>query len=71
MSKAIVFTDINSLDFADIRHNVIRIPEVLQVVKKAQEINDSLGEGTYFEEDFFYFLASENETYNKNIKLNF
>ncbi len=69
MLKAVIFSDLHSLDFSDIRHNVIRIPEVLNKVKEAQEISDKLGEDSGFHEDFYSVLASDNTIYNKNIKL--
>ena len=69
MSKSIIFSGLHSLDFSDIRHNVIRIPEVINKIKEASRVSSSLGENACFAEDFFTTLASDNATYSKNIKL--
>jgi len=69
MNKSIIFSGLHSLDFSDIRHNVIRIPEVIAKIKQASELSNSLGENACFKEDFFTTLASDNATYSKNIKL--
>lgn len=69
MIRSIVFSGLHSLNFSDIRHNVVRIPEVISRVKMAQEITNNLGESACFSEDFFTTLTSDNSVYNKNIKL--
>ncbi len=69
MNKSIIFSGLHSLDFSDIRHNVIRIPEVINKIKEASEASNKLGENACFKEDFFTTLASDNATYSKNIKL--
>lgn len=69
MNKAIIFSGLHSLDFSDIRHNVIRIPEVINKIKQANHAINSLGEEACFTEDLFTTLASDNATYSKNIKL--
>lgn len=69
MNKAIIFSGLHSLDFSDIRHNVIRIPEVINKIKQAGEVLTSLGQDGCFTAELFTTLASDNATYSKNIKL--
>jgi len=66
MNDVVIFNGLNSLDFHDIRANVIRIPEVSVRLLEAQEIWDSL-QGKGF--DFYNFLASEDDVFLRNIKL--
>lgn len=66
MKTAVVFGPLNSLDFTDIRLNVLRIPEVGIKIAEAQEAWDELC-GTNF--SFQHFLCSEDHSFFNNINL--
>lgn len=66
MRDALVFTGASNLDFQDIRSNVIRIPEVVNRVREAQEILDKLPGPAL---DLANFIASEDDIFLSHIKL--
>ena len=66
MKDAVLFNGPNSLDFQDIRNNVIRIPEVVLRLRQAQEIWDA---ADYPEFDLANFIASEDRVFLGNIRL--
>lgn len=66
MQDTVLFNGINSLDFQDVRANVIRIPEVCARISAAQKIWDTIDRGGF---NFYNFLAFENEVFLSNIKL--
>lgn len=66
MTTAVVFGGLQSLDFQDVRENVVRIPEVRIKLEEAQSIwerhvNQDLG--------FHQFICSEDATFFNNISL--
>lgn len=65
MRSAVLFNDLNSIDFYDIRTNVARIPEVIQKIQEAQKIWDSFDEGGFH---FLNFLSAPDEIFLENIK---
>lgn len=66
MQDAIAFNGFNSLDFYDIRCNVIRIPEIISRVREAQAVWDASEEGGL---ELANFIVSEDHTFLGNIKL--
>ena len=66
MRDALVFNGASNLDFQDIRTNVIRIPEVIQRVREAQKIWDTLANTPL---DLVNFLSSEDSVFLGHIKL--
>jgi hypothetical protein len=66
MSSAIFFHAGNSLEFEDVRQQVLRIPEVLSQLRRAQEIWDTAGAG---EVDFISILHSEDRCFFKSSSL--
>ncbi len=66
MNDAIVFNGSNSLDFTDIRSQVIRIPEVCARIHEAQKVWDSLDEVSF---NFNNYLMSEDKTYLSQPKM--
>src|SRR5262245_39426408 len=66
MTTAVVFGGLQSLDFQDVRENVVRIPEVRIRIEEAQAIweahvNKELG--------FHQFLCSEDSAFFNNMSL--
>lgn len=66
MRDALVFNGASNLDFQDIRSNVIRIPEVIQRIRQAQQIWDSLSETSL---DLATFIGSEDNVFLGHIRL--
>lgn len=66
MRDALVFNGASNLDFQDIRSNVIRIPEVIQRIRQAQEIWDKQ---SGFPLDLATFVASEDNVFLGHIRL--
>lgn len=66
MRDCVVFNGHNSLDFQDVRFNVIRIPEVMKRIQQAQEIWDQQDVAGF---DLANFMASEDRLFLGNIKL--
>src|SRR5580704_7196228 len=66
MREALIFNVTNSLDFQDIRKNVIRIPEVFHAIREAQEILDALKQSPL---DLTNFLGSEDHVFLSQIRL--
>lgn len=65
MQDTVIFNGPNALDFYDVRLNVIRIPEVVMRLRKAQEIWDS---GDYPDFDLTSFMASDDKIFLSNLK---
>lgn len=66
MRDALVFNGASNLDFQDIRANVIRIPEVVQRIREAQQIWDKISPTPL---DLANFIGSEDEVFLSHIKL--
>ena len=66
MKDAVLFNGPNSLDFQDVRNNVIRIPEVVHRLRQAQEIWDASGYPVF---DLANFAGSEDRIFLGNIRL--
>lgn len=66
MLDAVVFNGIQTLDFHEVRWNVVRIPEVSVRIAEAQEIWDREDRSSF---NFYNFLVSEDEVFQGNIKL--
>lgn len=66
MRDALVFNGSSNLDFQDIRTNVIRIPEVVQRIREAQKIWDTIAATSL---DLANFIASEDAVFLGHIKL--
>jgi hypothetical protein len=66
MKDAVLFNGPNSLDRQDLREKVIRIPEVIRGLRRAQEIWDA---SEYPAFDLANFLASEDKIFLGNIRL--
>lgn len=66
MKDAILFNSLHSLDFQDVRFNVVRIPEVSGRLKQAQNIWDQVGDKSF---NFHNLLLSEDSVFLSNIKL--
>jgi hypothetical protein len=66
ISKAVVFSGRNGLDFIDLRTSVLRIPEVTIRIRQAQSVLDTLDLPKV---DFFNVIASDDEHFFRNIKL--
>ncbi len=66
ISKAIVFSGRNGLDFIELRTSVLRIPEVTIRIRQAQAILDTL---ELPKVDFFNVISSDDEHFFRNIKL--
>jgi hypothetical protein len=58
---AVVFKGINTLNFQEVRMNIVRVPEVLSSIKKAQRIWNENSE-KYF--DVLNFIASEDAVFS-------
>ncbi|MCB0392554.1 MAG: hypothetical protein KDD58_14795 [Bdellovibrionales bacterium] len=65
MKEVIIFNDHSSLNFHEIRDNIIRIPEVSMRIREAQSVWDALGESDF---SFYNFLMAEDQTFLSNIK---
>lgn len=63
MSHAVIFNGETSLDFHELRINVVRIPEVLARIHMAQKIWDRLD---YPEFDFLSYIIAGDETFLTN-----
>lgn len=66
MRDALVFNGASNLDFQDIRANVIRIPEVVNRIREAQKIWDTVAAQPL---DLANFIGSEDAVFLSNIKL--
>lgn len=66
MTDAVVFNGIHTLDFHEVRWNVVRIPEVSVRISEAQEIWDKEELSSF---NFYNFLVSEDQVFQGNIKL--
>lgn len=66
ISKAVVFSGRNGLDFIELRTSVLRIPEVTIRIRQAQAVLDTL---ELPKVDFFNVISSEDEHFFRNIKL--
>lgn len=66
MRDALVFNGARNLDFQDIRANVIRIPEVIQRLRQAQQIWDTVATKPL---DLLNFVGSDDTVFLNNIKL--
>ncbi|MBX3022416.1 MAG: hypothetical protein KF799_12150 [Bdellovibrionales bacterium] len=66
MRDALVFNGASNLDFQDIRANVIRIPEVVNRIREAQKIWDTVATQSL---DLANFIGSEDAVFLSNIKL--
>lgn len=66
MFDAIVFSNINALEFQEIRRNVIRIPEVIQRIREAQEIWDEHSRGGF---ELANFVSSDDSGFLGNLRL--
>ena len=66
MRDALVFNGASNLDFQDIRSNVIRIPEVIQRIRQAQEIWDQQSAATL---DLATFIAADDNVFVGHIRL--
>lgn len=66
MEDVIVFGGNNSLDFAEVRFNVLRIPEVSLKINEAQNIWDKVSSASF---SFQHFLNSEDNSFFNNINL--
>jgi len=66
MREVVVFGDQNSLDFSEVRWNVLRIPEVSLRIERAQKVWDSECRSCF---SFQHFLSSEDTTFYGNINL--
>lgn len=66
MRDALVFNGASNLDFQEIRSNVIRIPEVVQRIREAQEIWDSNGGAAL---DLSTFIAADDSVFLGHIRL--
>ncbi len=66
MRDALVFNGASNLDFQDIRSNVIRIPEVIQRIRQAQEIWDQQSATTL---DLATFIAADDTVFVGHIRL--
>jgi hypothetical protein len=66
MEDALVFGGSNSLDFAEVRFNVLRIPEVSLKLEEAQDTWDEISTSSF---SFQHFLNSDDHTFFNNINL--
>ena len=66
MRDALIFNGASNLDFQEIRANVVRIPEVIQRIRMAQKIWDSVAVTPL---DLANFVGSEDEVFLSHIKL--
>jgi hypothetical protein len=66
MREALVFNGASNLDFQEIRTNVVRIPEVVQRIREAQEIWDKV---SMIPLDLANFIGSEDDVFLSHIKL--
>ncbi len=66
MEDILVFGGNNSLDFAEVRFNVLRIPEVSMRLEEAQRIWDKISGASF---SFQHFLNSEDHAFFNNINL--
>lgn len=66
MREALVFNGASNLDFQDIRSNVIRIPEVIQRIREAQQIWDANGGPAL---DLSTFIAADDSIFLGHIRL--
>jgi hypothetical protein len=66
MREALVFNGASNLDFQEIRTNVVRIPEVVQRIREAQEIWDKVSTVPL---DLANFIGSEDDVFLSHIKL--
>jgi hypothetical protein len=66
MREALVFNGASNLDFQEIRTNVVRIPEVVQRIREAQEIWDKV---STIPLDLANFIGSEDDVFLSHIKL--
>jgi hypothetical protein len=66
MREALVFNGASNLDFQDIRTNVVRIPEVVQRIREAQDIWDKVSSVPL---DLANFIGSEDDVFLSHIKL--
>lgn len=66
VKSAVVFAGRNGLDFFELRSSVLRIPEVSIRIKEAQDIFDKMDIPSF---DFRSYIASDDETFLRNLKL--
>lgn len=66
MRDALVFNGASNLDFQEIRSNVIRIPEVVQRIREAQNIWDAEGGAPL---DLATFIAADDSVFLGHIRL--
>lgn len=66
MEDIIVFGGNNSLDFAEVRFNVLRIPEVSLRIREAQDIWDESSGASF---SFQHFLNADDNSFFNNINL--
>ncbi len=70
MKQAVIFCGQDSLNFMNIRNNIIRIPEVYQQIQKAQKVSDEQGTNSYFAGiDFSLAFLQDDEAFKNNLKL--
>ncbi|MCB0342441.1 MAG: hypothetical protein KDD59_09350 [Bdellovibrionales bacterium] len=66
MTDAIVFNGANTLDFFNVRSNVVRIPEVMARLSQAQDLWDRNKSESF---NFYNFIVSEDRTFLSSLKL--
>ncbi len=66
MRDALVFNGASNLDFQEIRSNVVRIPEVIQRIREAQDIWDAQGSSPL---DLSTFIAADDNAFLGHIRL--
>lgn len=66
MNDVVVFNGIHSLDFTEVRNQVLRIPEVAQKIREAQKVWDRISPMSV---DFANFIGSDDKTFQGHIRL--
>lgn len=66
MFGALIFNSVNSLEFSEVRRNLIRIPQVSQKIWQAQKIWDQYCESSW---DIFSYLNSDDEYFCRHLPL--
>ncbi|MBX7231039.1 MAG: hypothetical protein K1X29_03035 [Bdellovibrionales bacterium] len=66
MFDALVVSTVNSMEFNEVRSNVVRIPEVYQRIREAQEVWDQTSENSL---DLANFISSDDQTFLGNLRM--